>query len=508
MKNTFSKIKNFVQKNKWWSVLIAIVFVVLIIIIFAGKKLPALESVTVEKRSVIEKVSATGNVKPFSDLNLSFEVSGKITNVYANVGDKVYKGQAIIQLDSSEIYANYSQALANLSAEQSRLLEVQRGSRPEELTISKSLLDDTKTTLEDKIADAYTKADDAIRNNTDQMFDNPRGPNVKINIFINNFQLENDLLIARQDIEFILNDWNIKGSTLPIKTTYSNLDKIKVFLDNLALGVNALNTNSNISQAIIDKYKAALSSARSSVGAAYSNLNIADSSFNSAKLNYDLKIAGNTLEAISAQEAKVAQMQAQVDAAKAQLAKRVIYAPITGLIVKQEAKVGEIATPNNIIVSVISYGEYEVESFIPEADIAKVKVGDLASSTLDAYGSDTFFDTEVIKIDPGETVIENVPTYKVTLRFASSSDSRIKSGMTANLDILTNSRINVLAVPSRSVYSIDNKKYVKLIDLHDLSDLKNVIEKEVVTGIRGVDGYIEIVSGIKEGDKILASPNL
>ena len=52
---------------------------------------------------------------------------------------------------------------------------------------------------------------------------------------------------------------------------------------------------------------------------------------------------------------------------------------------------------------------------MPEADIAKVAIGDLASSTLDAYGSYVDFPAQVTMIDPAETVIEGVPTYKVTL---------------------------------------------------------------------------------------------
>ena len=44
--------------------------------------------------------------------------------------------------------------------------------------------------------------------------------------------------------------------------------------------------------------------------------------------------------------------------------------------------------------------------------------------------------TEVIKIDPAATIIDGVPTYKVTLKFV-DQDERIRSGMTANLDILT-----------------------------------------------------------------------
>ena len=273
----------------------------------------------------------------------------------------------------------------------------------------------------------------------------------------------------------------------------------------MSSGVNSLTTNSNLTQTTIDKYKLAVSSARSDISLAYSNLNVVESAYNSAKSNYDLKIAGNTEDTINAQVAMVEQAKANIDSAQAKLNKSIIYSPINGVITKVIAENGQTIQSGVVAISVISYGQYDVESFIPEADIAKIKVGNVATTTLDAYGSDTFFETQVIKIDPGETVIENVPTYKITLKFASSSDSRIKSGMTANLDILTNQKSNVIAVPSRSVYSLNNQKYVKLIDP---KDLKNIIEVKVETGIRGVDGYVEIISGLKEGDKIVASPNI
>jgi HlyD family secretion protein len=497
MKNLILKIKNFVKKNKWWTVLIVAVIIILLFLILGNKKSSTAENITVNRHNIVEEVSVTGNVKPLSDLDLSFESSGQVAHLNVSAGDKVYQGQYLASLSNADLVASLEQAKAGLKIAQANLSSG--------LVSSKSSLNDALTSLQSKIADAYTKADDAIRNNVDQMFQSPRTYSAQIIIPIGDFQLETDINALRYHLESLLNDWNIQGASLPIKTAYSNLDEIKLFLDKVALAVNALNTNSSVSQTNIDKYKAALSGARSSISLAYANLNAADSAYNSAKLNYDLQVSGNTSGISSVQEATVEQAQANVDAAQAMLNKSIIISPINGVISNVVAKVGQTMQPGVAAISVISYGQYDVESYIPEADIAKVKVGDVATTTLDAYGSDTFFDTSVIKIDPGETIIENVPTYKVTLKFASTSDIRIKSGMTANLDILTGQRNNVLAVPSRSVYSIDNQKYVKLIDP---KDSKKITETIVETGIRGVDGYIEIISGLKDGDKIVASPNI
>ncbi len=505
MHNAPSGISSLIKRNVWWTTLIILIIVGLFFFIVSSKKVTLLDAVIVERQNIREEVSTTGNVKPLSDLDLSFETGGQVSKVYVSVGDKVYEGQLLATLSNADLVAAVEQAKAGLKITQANLASIKKGTRPEELIISKGSLDDAKISLENKIVDSYTKADDAVRNDVDQMFDNPRTSLAKISLVLNNSQLESDINAGRYEIESILNDWNSNSSVLSASTAYLYLDKIKSFLDNVALGVNAITVSSNLTQTTIDKYKAALSSARTSIGLAYSNLNTAETAYNLAKSNYELKVSGNTAEVISAQEASVEQAQANVDAAQARLAKSKIASPISGVITNVNAKVGQTIQPSVTAISVISYGKYNIESYVPEADIAKVKIGNLASTTLDAYGSDTFFETSVVKIDPGETVIENVPTYKITLIFASSSDSRIKSGMTANLDILTNERNNVLAVPSRSVYTIDNEKYVKLVDFEDSS---KSIETKVKTGIRGTNGYIEILSGLKEGDNIVASPNI
>jgi RND family efflux transporter MFP subunit len=305
---------------------------------------------------------------------------------------------------------------------------------------------------------------------------------------------------------------NSSNVDLSLSTANNTLSAIQTFLQNLAFAVNKLSVNSSINQTTLTQWKSNVSISRTNIDLSMNNLSIASNQYQSAVASLNISNSqlaltktGATNDQIKAQDAAVEQAQANLDAAKARLSKSIILSPISGVITNVNAKVGQTMQPGETAISVISFGQYDVESYVPEADIAKIKIGDVATTTLDAYGSDTFFDTSVIKIDPGETVIENVPTYKVTLKFASSSDNRIKSGMTANLDILTAQKNNVLAVPSRSVYSIDVQKYVKLVDPKDLT--KNT-ETKVETGIRGVDGYIEIISGLKEGDKIVASPNI
>ena len=524
---TFSKIKSFIKAQKWWSVLIILVVLILIYFIFLkSSSTSIIDTVIVEKRDITEEVSVVGNVKSLSNVDLSFEKGGRISNVSVSSGDKVFNGQFLASVSNLDLVASVEQAKAGLKIAEANLDTLKKGSTPEQIAVSESQVEkakidlyQAKQSLINSIQDAYVKADDSIRNKTDIVFVDPRNQSVTLK-FSTDFQLENNIKQQRPVIETALNEWNISLLNLnsdsdidsAILIAKNNLELIKDFLGDMALAINKLIVNSTNSQTTIDTWKVNISTARTNIGLAISGLSSSENQYKTyisalsiAKNQLILTKSGATIEQIKSAEASVEQAQANLDNANAQLLKSIIRSPINGVVTDIKAKVGEVMQAGSLAVSVISYGEYEVEAFIPEADIAKIKNGDIAKTTLDAYGSNVFFDTSVTKIDPGETIKENVPTYKVTFKFASSSDSRIKSGMTANLDILTGQREGVLSVPSRSVYSVDIQKYVKLVDPVDQT---KVIETKVETGIRGVDGYVEIISGLKEGDKIIASPNI
>ncbi|HJN62222.1 MAG TPA: hypothetical protein QGH92_01300, partial [Candidatus Parcubacteria bacterium] len=93
-------------------------------------------------------------------------------------------------------------------------------------------------------------------------------------------------------------------------------------------------------------------------------------------------------------------------------------------------------------------------------------------------------------------IVDGVATYKVTFQFI-EDDERIKSGMTANIDITSDNRENVIAVPQRSIIRKNGDKFVRILDGNNVKEIK------VETGLYGSDGNIEIIRGINEGDKVI-----
>jgi len=483
-----------------------VVLIIVIYFLFGRSKKTTYETVVVQKGTVIQEVSVTGKVKPAENVDLAFEKSGKVAWVNVQVGDRVRPGNVLVTLANGDLAAQLDQAKASLEEQKAKLDELKKGTRPEEIQIQETKVENAKKDLIDKIQDAYTKSDDAIKNKIDQFFTNPKTNNPKINFAINDSQLKNELESLRTAIESVLTTWQLSLSFLTpasdfnsyAKTAEQNLSQVKNLADKMADAINSLFATSNLSQATLDTWKSDISTARTNINTAIINLSASESTLLNEENQLALDKAGNTPEQIANQEAKVEQAQANVKNYEAQLAKTILYSPISGIITKQDAKQGEIAAANTPIVSIISESQFQIETNVPEADIAKIKVGNSAKVTLDAYGNDVIFEARVVKIDPAETMIEGVATYKTTLQFT-KEDERVKSGMTANIDILTDKRDNVLVIPQRAVTSRDGEKIVKI--------LENGKPKEVnvKVGLRGSDGNIEILEGLNEGDKVITS---
>lgn len=503
MKNYFKNL----NKTKKIILVVVIIAIVAVAFLFFGKKTQSLFEITAaKKQNIVQKVSVTGTVKPAESVDLAVEKSGRVARVHAKVGDKISTGSALVVLENGDLVAQLKQYQANLEVQQAKLDELKIGTRPEEIKIQETRVENAKTNLTDarqnltdKLNDAYTKADDSIRNKIDLMFNNPRTSNPQIAFPSIDSQLKIDIESGRFTMENILTGWD-----LSLEAVKSNLNKISVFLDKMASATNALLPNSSLSQTTIDTYKSNVFTARTNINTAITNLSSADEKLKTAESTLAieentlaLKKAGYTSEQIAGQEAQVKQAEANVENIEAQLAKTIIRAPITGIITKQEAKVGEIMAAGVTTVSIISEAEYQIEANVAEADIAKIKIGNSAKVTLDAYGNDVVFEVKVVTIDPAETIVEGVATYKTTLQFM-DNDSRIKSGMTANIDIVTAEKQNIVAIPSRAVISKDSEKIVRVP-----TDEKNYKEIKVKTGLIGSDGNIEILEGINEGDEVI-----
>jgi HlyD family secretion protein len=513
------------------------------------------DGLTVARMNLSQEVAATGKIKPAENVDLAFERGGKISGVYAKVGDRVEAGKVLLSTESSDYSAQVAQAQAILSAQEAKLAELRRGSRPEELQIQESTVtnaDLAKSEAQRNIETVKNKAaaslDEAYNNLLASSQDGAEYGKTAL-YFITDLQYAHYSQFDQKGIEIanakeavileFLGQANasnmakefigqLKGGTygqvltaigdssqLNIENSgasiISSLRKIKSILDtipvndilsaseksNLDLTKNTINTKISVLTAKQKAIEVQKTTNSNNIATAEAALVTANNNLTSAKDGLTLKKAGTAIEQIRAQEAQVAQARASVQNAAAQLSKTLIKAPISGTISRLDIKAGEIISPMASVVSMISDGQFEIETNISETDIAKVKVGDSAKVTIDAYGNDTLFEAVVTQIDPAETLVNDVAAYKVTLQFK-LNDERIKSGMTANIKLNATDRQNVLAVPESAIVTRGSDKFV-LINNGSTSPE----QRKVVTGIKGVNGYTEIISGLNEGERVI-----
>ncbi len=512
----------------------------------------------VRRGNIVQKVSATGQVTPAKEVDLQFEIQGKIQTIKVEVGEKVKRGQILATLDASELNTQILEAQAARDMAKAKLDKILAGASEEEIKVYETAVENAQIALknaqislknaEQNLADVKDNAEnnldkaykDALNTLDDSYLKIYNAFNVVNSIqrtyFITSYQEgfkvnENKEIIekARDRAKSYLDtakenptNENIDSALLEMKdaldTTYEALVVIrdiceeptyrdtisatdKTSLDTQKSYINTASTNIVNAQQKISSTKLTnelnINTAQASLDAAQNTLRTAEG---------NLKSAQDKLAQIKAppREADVALAQAQLDQAEAsltkakqQLTKANLVAPCDSIVTDIKKEEGEmvrtmVADP---VISLLCLGRFQIEVDIPEADIAKVKLDNPVEISLDAF-PDEIFTGRVIKIDPAETIIQGVVYYKITVGF-DKTDERIKSGMTGDVDIITESKEDALLIPQRAVLIKNGKKIVRVLDKGKIKEV------EVKTGIRGSEGEIEILSGLKEGDRVI-----
>ncbi len=476
-----------IKANKWKSI-VALLVILLVLFFALGKGKGSGSDEFEVKSTTFEKVvSVSGKVVSTQTVDLSFESSGTVAGVYKKAGDKVRSGEVIAVLNSSDLQAERDSASADLLAARAELAKLTaQGSNDTETEIN-------KRKAVDAISEAFTKADDAVRNKVDQYFDNPEdAPQIKYT-FDDYFDRKGPINDERKKVEKALDTWEAKVTKLStdnfsaseLELSRASLNTIKTFLYNLSFAVNTFEESAILSQETIDKYKSDLYTARNNIAESLSNITTAQDSLRAS------------FSDIPVQEAKVKAAEAKVKKLNAEIAKTVIVAPFSGVVSIQDAKVGASISAHDKVSAMISEG-FEVEVYIPEVSLPGIAVGNTAKVTLDAY-PDEELSAKITYIDPAETEKDGVSNYKVVLTF-DTLDPRVRSGMTSSVAILTESVPGLIVIPERSVLKEGGVSYVSV------KKGKEIVKTQIKTGRTDGKGNVEVTEGLSTGSKILITP--
>lgn len=215
--------------------------------------------------------------------------------------------------------------------------------------------------------------------------------------------------------------------------------------------------------------------------------------------------------------------KAAYDQAQSNLDKTVLVSPMDGVVLGQPVSVGTLVTAGvndpTVIMMIGDVSEKKVKVKVDETDIGKIKVGQQATFTVDAYQNHTFTGN-VIQIGQISTNTTSVSSSSTSSSSTSSStassstssviyyyvtlsvddpDNLLKTEMTARVNIKVGEKDDALLIPLAALKTSTNGQYVMVLGANGLTE--NV---PVTVGLTSND-KVEIISGLEEGDQLVIS---
>lgn len=562
-----NKIKDFALRHKYISASIALGLVLLAWWLVSTNKGAAKATYVfaqAKKDMLISTLSGSGQVSASSQVDLKTQASGQLVYLDALNGKEMKAGQLIAKLDDSDAQKSIRDAQASLESAQ---ISYKKLTQPADalsmMQAENSLVQaqDAVKTAETNLGKAY---EDGFADVTNAFVDYPTivnglndvllgssfsigGFNIdyyadRIKSFDKSSKPDEYYSLAYSSFAAAKTSYTKTFNSYKATSIFSDKDKIEILISDsyeaakkisdaikgasslVQLYKDTMTSNSADIQSLatthlsnLNSYSAkatthlnALASAKTSIESAKNSLENAKRSLQEKTQSLvDLKAGATALDKQSS-ELSVKQREDALLDAKEKLNDYYVRAPFDGAIAKVSVTNGDTLSANAAVVTFVTKQKIATIS-LNEVDAAKVKVGQKANITFSAI-SDLNITGEVIEVDSLGTVSQGVVTYSAKIGF-DTQDDRVKPGMSMSAKIIIDSKADALIVPSAAVKTSGSQKYVEMADEKiDESkataatgvELKNKTKRQIVeTGLSN-DTYIEIISGLNEGDYVIA----
>lgn len=535
----------------------------------------------VQREDLVSKVEFVGTVKADKDLELAFEVSGKIKEVFVTENQNVKAGDKLVELESNDLRAELSKANANLSSaiasynqqlasvefEKSKLADLLSGSTPEEISVAQANVEIKRSELE-KAESLLAESENEIDRNIELELTNlksiiQRSLNSSISSLYEYTRLQFDIypfesdkstIVDRSKGQFVelalgksgasrfenislssfnggLNERVRNIDSLTEADTLVLANEVEFAISYLQSGYESFRIVAEVDEAdlnAIESEKQSLANLRidildaerrlrdvrnsenEKIASRTSDVTIAANALQQADLDLNRVQAGPTQSEIDIQEAAIRQAESllgsrsaqaniqrsQISFINAEIAKKLITAPIDGTVTRIEYNAGEIVPASEMVVELLATEKLTMEIELPERNLANVKVGKDVEISFETFPGINFTG-KVQRIDRNSTLVDQVPVF-ITEILLDPSEEEVLAGMTGDVFIVIDRTAGVIAIPE--VYL--NTSDTVLIERDGKS-----IERQVETGKRSSNGLIEIVSGLDEGEFIFEPEN-
>ena len=408
-----------------------------------GNAVPNVETISVVNGDIAETVSASAVLNAAQEINLNFEIAGRVRSIPVKEGQSVGMGDILATIDSVELVESVAKAKASLVR-----------ARADAMSKEDSIREARET---EKNAKQYYETIQELENQKVKAADEAYDRAVEYKQDVESYYDQ----VVSDDGESSKAAKNAKLSLTSAKNAVSSADESR--------------------KTARKNRESAEQSAKNTWSSAQERVKTLESSTTDIIKNSDVRVA-----------------EANYAIALAGAEKGNLKAPVNGKVTRVNYHAGEvIGTSSAGFGRLLSY-DFLLEAKIPESDIVRVKLGQFAHITFDSFETNDVFDAEVIEIESDATVIQDVVYYIAKLRLM-NDDLRLKPGMSGDADIRIDEKKNVLKIPSRLILEEEGHSYVTIVYEDGLQE-----KREVKTGLRDDDGMVEVVSGLAVADRILA----
>ena len=186
----------------------------------------------------------------------------------------------------------------------------------------------------------------------------------------------------------------------------------------------------------------------------------------------------------------------QLDAARAKLDYLLIKAPVDGTLIARDVERGESEQPGKVLMVLPPAGETQLVLQIDERNLGKLRVGQPALASADAYPAQRFR-AVVAYINPGVDAQRGTVEVKLDVR---EPPDYLRDDMTVSVDIETERHHGSLVLPTNTVHDVGGAPFVFAVRG------EQAVRQAVKLGLRG-EGAVEVLDGVGEGERVVRNAN-
>jgi HlyD family secretion protein len=499
---------------------------------------------TVDRGNMALSVRATGGIVPVAEARLSFELPGKIAEVWVEVGDKVKAGEKLARLDDTDLAFALRQAEAALAAAQAQLNQLKAGPRQGEVAVAEANLRAAQAGLDGAEANLRELENDPDENQVAAAEANLRA--VQANLWLATIQRDQMLegaaaaeiaaaeaqvasALVQQKIARDTHDLTLKCATVTLPSGEEQeicpalgraeeqarynlyaadeaVDAAQARLDQLLTvpteeqgdtakaNVAAAVAQRDASQAQLELLLSGVSAEQLRV--AQANTATLTAQRDAAQAQRDLLLEGTSVYQIAAAQANVDQAQVALEMAQTELDGATLVAPFEGVVTAVNLEQGQIAPTTLPAVTLADRSELRILVDVDEVDVARIVEGQKVTVSVDAI-PDEVIPGFVRRIAPAASQVGGVVVFQVTIAL-DETDLPLRIGMSATAAVTVKQLEDVLLVPNWAV-RIDRDTGKTLVNLLRAGTVE---ETEIEIGVRGEDTS-QVLSGLKEGDVVV-----